>query len=156
MKKIKLTKGECALVDDDDFEKINQWKWSLNDDIQKYPVRRQKIDGKYKKVWLHRFIMETPNNMECDHINRNTLDNRKSNLRNCTRSENQRNTLYKKNKCGFRGVSFKNKINKWQAEIQLDNKQIYLGVFESPELAAKAYNIAANKYHANFKTLNTI
>lgn len=93
--------------------------------------------------------------LDVDHINNNPLDNRKINLRICNRSQNLINRrLLGFNTSGFRGVSkFR---NKWQAYINYDRKRIHLGHFENKTDAAKAYNIAALKYHGEFVRLNNV
>lgn len=94
MKTIELTLGQVALVDDEDFEYLNSMKWRAswhNNTKSFYAARADRSTGKYKTVYMHRLIMQTPSGLECDHVFHNTLDNRKSQLRNVTRSENQRN-----------------------------------------------------------------
>ena len=88
MKLIQLTKGKQAIVDDDDYEELNQFKWYSNNG---YVCRAIKINGVYKTIPLHRTVNKTPIGLETDHINRNKLDNRKSNLRSVSRSINNFN-----------------------------------------------------------------
>jgi len=98
MRTIKLTQGKFAIVDDCDFEWLNQWKWHYS---AGYVV--SKMGG--KNIYLHRFILQTPPKMDTDHINHNKLDNRRKNLRVATRSQNKQNTLISRaNKSGFKGV----------------------------------------------------
>ena len=125
MRKIKLTKGKYALVDDEDFDYLNQFKWSLN--AQKYAGRYEK--NKY--IYMHRFLNKTPDGMVTDHINRNTLDNRKENLRTATKSLNALNTGESvKNTSGCTGV-YRLKNNRWYARITINKKTISLGGFSS-------------------------
>ena len=98
MREIELTQGKTALVDDEDYEKINQWNWVCNNDGSKtsqrfYAIRRNgiKFGGKGELVSMHREIMGFPIGMDIDHIDGNTLNNQKKNLRICTRAENLRN-----------------------------------------------------------------
>jgi len=94
MKEIELTQGQVAIVDDEDFEYLSQWKWRASwheNNKSFYAARADRSTGKYKTIYMHRLIMQTESGLECDHIFHNTLDNRKSVLRNVTRSENQRN-----------------------------------------------------------------
>jgi len=96
--------------------------------------------------------MDTPKGMDTDHINGNGLDNRRSNLRVCTRAQNALNTgAYSNNKSGFKGVSldYKYKV-KWRADIQVNGKQIFLGYFDTKELAYQAYVEACTKHHKEF------
>ena len=90
MKAILLTQGKCAIVDNQDFNFINRWKWYFSG---RYAVRGVWIDKKVKIVRMHRVLLNIPSNKECDHINGDKLDNRRSNLRVCTRSDNGKNRL---------------------------------------------------------------
>ncbi len=93
---------------------------------------------------------------ECaDHVNHNTLDHRRSNLRKATYFENAYNRIIKvANKSGFRGVSPVSLSYKWQARIRHQGTEIYLGCFNSLEEAARAYDDAARKFHGEFANLN--
>ena len=141
MKKIPLTQGKFAIVDDDDFERLNCHKWHLSS--QGYARR---FDGGRKKqscIYMHRVIINTPNNLLTDHINGNKLDNRKSNLRVCNNSQNVANrSLMRNNTSGLVGVSYtnKNKTNPWVAKIKIDNKRIHIGYFRSKKEAHAAYS----------------
>jgi len=158
MQKIQLTKGCIALVDDDDYEYLNQFKWRLADTNQwtKYAQTAIKINGKYKTFLMHRMIMNPLKNLQVDHINHNGLDNTKNNLRICTRSENCRHfrRMIKFNDFGFKGIKFKD--NGWEAEIRINGKQKYLGRSKNPIEAAKIYNIAALKYFGDYAVLNPL
>jgi hypothetical protein len=163
MKLINMSQGIKVFVDDEDYEYINQWKWHK---CGKYAVRLSLIHEQIKKgksfnIFMHRVILNTPKGMDTDHINGNGFDNRKSNLRIVTRSQNciNRPTL-KNNKSGFKGVYLDNRNRRkykiWQAIIQINKKRIELGHFTTKEEAAKAYNEAAKKYHGEFIYRNTI
>jgi hypothetical protein len=134
MKKIKLTKGKFAVVDEKDFVWLNQWRWCLGNG---YAVRR---DNKNKKtIYMHRIINKTIKGMETDHVNRNKLDNRRFNLRTVSMSKNKLNTgLWKHNTNGYKGVSKNKRDNNWTARIQINNKFIFLGNYKTPELAYTA------------------
>ena len=128
MKKIKLTKGYETLVDDEDFSYLNQWKWHY-DSITGY-AKRHFNNG--RNFYLHRFVNKTPIGFHTDHINRNKLDNRRTNLRTVTRSKNQHNMgMFKNNTSGYKGVSWSKVMNKWESYIWNDNKKIKLGYFDS-------------------------
>lgn len=145
MKIIKLTSGENALVDDQDYALISQWNWYEND--QGYAYRKYYRNKIQKQIRMHRFLMDTPEGMDTDHINRNRLDNRRSNLRVVDRTQNNFNTgLYRNNSSGIKGVGWHKAANKWVARIQYNSKSIYLGCFESIELAHEARKEAERKY----------
>lgn len=159
MKEIQLTQGKVALVDDEDFEYLNQWKWhALISRNTFYAIRHLRIEKKIvKSILMHRFIMNTDKYLVVDHLNGNTLDNRKYNLRNCTHSENIRNQkLSIKNTSGYKGVSWSINKKKWVVQIQCENKKIFIGYFINSIDAAIAFNEAAIKYHGEFANLNKI
>ena len=132
MKKIRLTNGGFTIVDDKDFDWLNQWSWGFDG---RY-VRRREGNT---KIYMHCIINETPNTKHTDHINRNELDNRRDNLRTATPAENIRNTgLRNTNKSGHKGVWFWKKRNKWQAYLWNNYKKIHLGVFVDIKDAIKA------------------
>lgn len=108
------------------------------------------IDGKTK--YLHRLIMNCPDDMYVDHINRDTYDNRKSNLRICTNQENNRNKgLYSHNTSGVAGVVWDKSRNKWKAQIVVDGKCIFLGRFIEKEDAIKSRQEAEIKYFEDYR-----
>lgn len=141
MKKIKLTKGKVALVDDKDFNYLNQFKWYAHFDGWNWYTRRngRSLSGKRTSVKMHREIMDA-GNLEVDHIDHNGLNNQRSNLRLASRSQNMMNrSLQSNNKSGFKGVSIHKKSGKWVARAKVEGKQHHLGLFDNPLLASKAY-----------------
>jgi len=152
LKKIKLSNGEFTLVDDKDFNYLNQFRWYLNG-TSKYAIRYGKIDNKPRVIFMHKEVMSISKGTEVDHINRRTLDNQKNNLRLCTRLQNQGNSeKYRTNKSGYKGVSWHKKSGKWQAYIGDERK--YLGIYKIKEEAALAYNNAARERYGEFAYLN--
>lgn len=142
MKEIILSKGKVALVDDEDFEKINKYKWYFSIG---YAIRNK--NGSTLK--MHRVILNAPAGMDVDHKNGNGLDNQKKNIRICTHSQNLFNQgKYKNNTSGLKGVSIHRK--KWIAKISVNSKRIELGYFKTKELAYQAYCSASIKYHGEF------
>lgn len=159
-KEIQLTQGKVALVDDADFEYLNQWKWCVNNCNGKlYAVRNIKIKkSKYKKIYMHRLIINNNDSkMHTDHCNNNTLDNRKINLRICSNSENLMNqNVHVNNKSGYKGVYFNKKTNRYHVYISINKKQERIGTFINIIDAIKSYNEAAIKHHGKFANLNKI
>ena len=158
-KEIQLTQGKVAIVDDADFEFLNQFKWHALKLAGKFYVGRKLTVSKCKRnqIFMHRFIMKPDKGMVIDHLDGNPLNNQKNNLRICTHSENMRNCKISiNNTSGFKGVSFVKKNNTYKSAIKLNKKTIYLGYYIDPIDAAKAYNDAALKYHGEFANLNKI
>jgi len=161
MKEIKLTKGQVALVDDEDFERVSKYKWyaGWHPRPQSFTARRtNREDSKRTKIFMHRQIMNAPPGKQVDHRNHDTLDNRKANLRICTSAENNRNQR-KQRGCSssqFKGVSWHKRKRKWVAYICPDDKQQHLGLFTDEIDAALAYNIAAAEMFGEFALLNDI
>lgn len=160
MKKIKLTQGKFALVDDEDFEYLNQWKWYFSD--TGYAIRKEYIGGgrknqKQKIIRMHRIINKTPDSFYTDHINSDKLDNRKENLRNSSMLQNNLNTTKRKNCTSkYKGVHWDRLNNKWRVCIDINKRTIHAGRFLSEIEAAKAYNGLAIKYHGKFAKLNGV
>jgi hypothetical protein len=158
-KEIQLTQGKVAIVDDADFEFLNQFKWHALKLAGKFYVGRKLTVSKCKQnqILMHRFIMKPDKGMVIDHLDGNPLNNQKNNLRICTHSENMRNCKISiNNTSGFKGVSFVKKNNTYKSAIKLNKKTIYLGYYIDPIDAARAYNDAALKYHGEFANLNKI
>jgi len=147
---IKLTQGKVAIIDDEDFESVSKFRWCY-DSSNGYPVSR--IKG--IRVRLHRFILNDKNARYVDHINRNKLDNRKSNLRTCNSSQNVRNRgLNKNNTTGYKGVINLNGM--WRAQFSLDYKFYDLGLYNTAVEAARAYNKKAKEVHGEYAYLNSL
>jgi len=131
-----------------DLERVKAHGWYKNG-INGSPYFACKCKGKH--ISLHRFIVDCPSGMQVDHINGNTLDNRRSNLRVCTKAQNSRNRHTNKNSIsGYKGVYWDNHFKKWITYIRFENKKIYLGRFDNPEKAYEAYVAASEKYHGEF------
>ncbi len=142
--------GKFAIVDDEDFDYLNQWKWYvfLDKKINRYYVIRNKTKSR-PRIWMHRLIMNTPKELVPDHKDGNGFNNQKNNLRNCTQQQNRFNSFNRNdNTSGYKGVCFVNK--KWRSRIGLNGKRIHLGYFNTKEEAYEAYKIAAKKYHGQF------
>lgn len=148
MKKIELTKGKHALIDDKDFDWLNQWKWFFSNG---YAARfiylgGGRKNGKYKMVFMHRLINDTPEDFETDHINRDKLDNRRFNLRTATRSLNTRNHPVRNNTSGHKGIDFYKRIKKWRVRLTIHKKNMSFGYFKHLEDAVRVRETAEIKY----------
>lgn len=154
MKKIKLTQNKYALVDNEDFEWLNSFKWCIVGYKNYYYAGR---DDKGKKVKMHRLIVNPIGKQVVDHINGNTLDNRKKNLRLCFNYENIKNRrLNRNNVSGYKGIIWTPHMNKWKTRISNEGKSIHVGYFDTKKEAAIAYNAAAVVLHKKFAKLNEI
>lgn len=156
-KVIPLTKGKFAIVDDEDFEHLSKYNWQLNG---YYAVRQLPVSESPKgsQSRMHREIMNAPIGMEVDHINGDKLDNRKSNLRICTRQENQRNRRksIKPSSSKYKGVKYDKRYKKYEAFLTINRKYIFLGTYKTEREAAIAYNLAVKDYFGEFSWLNSI
>jgi len=145
MKEILLNKGKVTLVDDDDFEYLNQLKWHCNN----HGYVTCSLNG--KPILMHREILHAKDNECIDHKNRNILDNRKCNIRICTRTENKINqSIYKNNTSGYKGVTWNKAHQKWRASIAGH----YIGDFSSSKKAARAYDKKCSELYGDFANLN--
>lgn len=171
MKRIPLTgkkfAGQFAVVDDEDFDLVSQWKWfCAGDERTKYAVRTQwsktvdsetgEIITKWSKIRMHHLIVVPSPGMEVDHINGDGLDNRRENLRECTHAENMRNRKrLVTNSSGFMGVQQSGKLSyPWRATIGYNGRLIMLGEFADPVEAARARDAAAVEYYGEYANLN--
>ena len=158
MRKIPLTQGKFALIDNEDFERFGHLKWyAAKIKGNFYAVRGKWINGKRKQFLLHRLIIGSPKGMMVDHKNHDTLDDRKNNLRVCTRGQNGWNAkISSSNVSGYKGVHWVKRDNRFRVYIRKNGVKNYIGDFRDLIEAAKAYNKAAKKYHGRFAFLNVV
>lgn len=178
MKVIPLNKSKVARIDDDDYERVNKNKWCLITKKgklyagrhiwvyggphpitgKKYSYKRKgrvyEINGYYKSISLHRFILNAPDNLLVDHIDGNGLNNQKSNLRLCTASQNCMNSKTRStSSSGYRGVTWDAQTKKWRATITQNGKMKNLGRFTEIADAIEARNSAEKKVFGEFARL---
>ena len=160
-RRIPLSQGKFAIVDPEDYERLNQYKWHAQKDGgggSCYALSYLPRNGrrKRKKKRMHRMVIEIPEGFYCDHINQNGLDNRKANLRPATWSQNlwNRKKYNRPSSSKFKGVEWVKDRGCWRAMIQANRKKIYVGYFRDEIDAARAYDAAARKYHGEFACPN--
>ena len=140
MKEIPLTQGKVALVDDEDYEKLMQYKWYANKMRNVYyAVRGLNINGKQQIQSMHKMLMECPANMNIDHIDGNGLNNQKDNLRIVTIRQNQQNQHIKNTSSKYPGVYWHKGSQKWRSQIRVNGKRKQLGEFTNEVDAFRAY-----------------
>lgn len=149
VKEIILSNGSIALCDEGDYPMLSAFNWYPHKGAIVYAKAR--IRG--KQISMHRLLLNAPSNLHVDHINGNGLDNRRENIRLCSRSENMANSPRRSgSKSQYKGVSVQG--NRFRAQGSKDRKIHYLGLFTSEIEAAKAYDAWAKEYHGQFARLN--
>jgi hypothetical protein len=153
---VPLTKGYEAIIDAADIHLVEHWNWHAKVDGKLVYARQDAaVNGKKQRYSLHRAILSAPEGMDVDHVNGNGLDNRRSNLRLATRSENLRNRgRNRNNKSGYKGVSLFRQTGRWQARIMHNGRYHHLGFFADPKTAHDAYSEACLRYHGEFARAN--
>jgi hypothetical protein len=152
MHEVQLTESKAAIVDDADAALVDQYKWYCSTYYAfKHPTKS------CHHSYMHRLIMGAKKGQIVDHINGDKLDNRRSNLRFCTPAQNNYNSSkHKRNTSGYKGVFWNGRDGKWLAQAKINQKQTYLGQYETREQAALYYNLAAIMFHGEFARLNVI
>lgn len=150
MNTIQLPSGHIVIVSDADFDRVSQFKWSIGST----GYAQRSVLG--KKQTMHRFILAAPDGVDVDHVNMNRLDNRRDNIRLCTRSQNCKNKGKRSDSTNqFKGV---NRVGKstggYRARVSIDKKDTSLGTFSTEEAAARAYDKAAHESDPEFAQLN--
>lgn len=157
MKEILLSQNKTTVVDDEDYEYLSQWKWCAVKSGKTYYAMRNAgyKNGKQINVFMHREILHAKWFDKIDHKDHNGLNNLRNNIRKATATQNRTNTPKRNNtKSKYLGVCIRGN-NYVSAEITIHGKTKYLGYFKNDEIAAaKAYDVAARKYHGEFANLN--
>lgn len=159
MKKIPLTQGKFALVDDADYDELSRSKWHAVKAHKTFYACRAALNPatgiKTNKQSMHRQILMPKGNLVVDHINHNGLDNQRSNIRVCSHTENMRNREKNySNKSGYKGTTWDKHHKKWKSFIHLGGKDKILGYYFCLIRAAKSYDEAASKYYGEFALTN--
>ena len=172
MKKIPLTQGKFALIDDEDFALVSQYKWFYRKsgrtngnngyaqhsifNKEKYLIAKKEGHYRYNdSIFMHNLILSPKIGFEIDHKDRNGLNNQRNNLRLVTHSQNM-NNFPKKGKNKYRGVCFHKwlKIKPWEAYITINYKRLSLGCFATPEEAAKIRDKKSIELYGDYSQLN--
>lgn len=157
---VELTQGQWTILDTEDWEKIKEMKWfakldvKLNGYYAHHTTKRDSL-GNQKTIRMHRLIVGTDLGDVIDHINGDTLDNRKCNLRMDLEKRNNQN--YRKpsnNTSGFKGVYWFKRTNQWKSQISCNNIKMHLGLFDDINKAIEVYDMAACYYFKDFCKLN--
>lgn len=154
MKRIPLTKGYSAIIDDEDYSKVGHLKWCF---CNGYASRAVRTHGKKQTVYMHRVILDAPQGMDVDHKNHDTLDNRRENIWICTRRENLQNLKHKTRimaGSGYKGV-YPHR-NKWQVKVSMNGTEMHVGIYDTKQEAALYYNVAAQLFLGKNTYLNAI
>lgn len=158
MIEIPLTQGRVALIDDEDYDLVSRYKWRIDKRRGTSYVRAncQLSDGQWTTVLMHRLVLTGEiDGSDIDHVDGDGLNNRRSNLRVASRSQNNRNrTKTKSNTSGYKGVFCDKRDGTWYAKIGHNRSQQYLGRFPLPEDAARAYDARAIELHGEFARPN--
>jgi len=155
MRQIELTQGQVAIVDEFDYEWLNQWKWHAVKMRGGMKAARHIPKSGGRKIYMHRQIMAAPVGMDVDHRDHNTLNNRKENLRVCTTAQNIQNQLPSRGETsGFKGVTWDKRDRKWKAYIRIKGRQKFLGYYDDEIEAALVYDTAARRVFKEFACCN--
>lgn len=152
-KRIPLTRGQTALVDESDFAHLSQWKWLYIG--SGYAGRFRRESGAKRLIYLHRHIMDAQPGQRVDHINGNRLDCRRENLRLVTLNQNQQNRKKPaRSSSGYKGVCWHRGIKKWHVRIGVNGARLHLGYYTDAETAALLYDAAARHFFGEYAKPN--
>lgn len=161
-RQIELTQGQVALIDAEDYEKVSQYKWhaAWGERTRSYYAAHSewvKGSGRPRTIRMHRVILDAPDGLMVDHVNHNTLDNRKENLRLCDQAANSANARQRRDSTApYKGIEQDRTTGRWYAHIKVHGKRIYLGVFDEPVEAARAYDQAARVHFGEYAYTNDV
>ncbi len=157
-RRIKLTRRKYAIVDVDDFERVNQYKWHCTSFgyARRTASKRSEKGRKRVAIWMHNVVRPVPEGMTVDHINRSRLDNRTANLRGVTREQNTWNRKFVKkgSKTRYTGIHWNKKVKKWNVRLRIEGRRKSFGYYADEVEAASAYDAVAKKYRREYAVLN--
>jgi hypothetical protein len=161
-RKIPLSRGMFAIVNVEDYEWLSKYKWfaGTNTRDRDFYARRKGMSNgtrpKIRSIAMHREILNVPDGLLVDHINHNTLDNRRANLRPATKQQNSWNQRKKRGNftSQYKGVHFNKAMGRWEARLVYNGKDIPLGYFDDEASAAKAYDAKAAELFGEYAALN--
>ncbi len=149
---IPLTQGKFAVVDAEDYDRLAKYKWSTSREQHLFYACRC---NNYKRVLMHREILNATKEKVVDHIDGNGLNNRRNNLRLCTKAQNNLNSRPRRSSTSkYKGVCYDRKLNKWLSQIIWRGERTYLGRFKDETEAAIAYDRKAEQLFGEFAYLN--
>lgn len=153
MRLIGLTRGMSAMVDDCDYDSLNEFRWYTNKNYRTYYAATKRPE---QTVQMHRVILSAPMGVLVDHIDGNGLNNQRANLRFASPSENTAHRLHRPavTSSRYRGVTYNRRTSSWQAGIKVAGKSRHLGLFECEDVAAHAYDAAARRTWGQFAVCN--
>lgn len=157
-RRIELTRGKYAILDPEDFESLNQYRWHCTNFgyARRTGSKRSEKGRKRVAIGMHNVVFPVPEGMTVDHINRNRLDNRKANLRAATREENTWNRKFVKkgSKTRYTGIHWNKKVKKWNVRLRVEGRRKSFGYYADEVEAAKVYDRVARKYRREYAVLN--
>jgi len=155
MRELELSQGLVALVDDEDFEALDQFQWYAQQHRNTYYARRNitREDGSRTTLAIHRVIMQATVGQQIDHIDGNGLNCQKYNMRFATTHQNNMNAVMPVGISGFRGVRLETS-GRWRVQVSFKKQRFSNGTFDTPEEAARAYDVLAKELHGEFAVLN--
>lgn len=152
-----ISKGASVLLDEGDYDLVSKYSWHLHTGGYAMANIWNKKLKKYEHTYMHRYILGAKKGQEVDHVNCDKLDNRRCNIRLCTRSQNiVRTSAYRTRKSGYVGVWTDERRGSIHARIKKAGKTIHLGTFSTLLEAAKARNVKALELFGNFAYLNPV
>jgi len=154
-----MAQPRYAKVDPADYKRLRGYEWFSKKGTRNfYAVRRARgpKGSKLATIYMHRELIDVADGLLIDHVNQDSMDNRRANLRGATRAQNIRNRKKFSNSSSskYKGIYRRKKTRKWEVHIMFEKKRIHLGIFCDEIEAAKAYDLAARKYHGEFASLN--